>query len=261
MQNIKILNNPTADSPFLVIYKPENLPSAPLNQDDENNALFEAIKLYPQIKNIKGKKEIEYGLLHRLDTVTRGLLLIALEQKFYDHIISEQHYNRFIKYYSAECAVQKNLPEGFPDFPFFQNYAKNASTQNAFSLTQDISAGQEFTVESYFRYYGPGNKEVRPVLKDAGGYALKKAGKLKLYKTDIKILEKNDEKLEVMCSIAQGFKHQVRAHLCWSGIPVAGDKIYNMSSRENEEFSEDFNFEACGFEFEYEGKKYFFGRK
>ena len=84
---------------------------------------------------------------------------------------------------------------------------------------------------------------------------LKKIGKLKLYKTNIKILKTTEENVEVICSITQGFKHQVRCHLAWCGLPIIGDKVYNPYATENEEFL----FEACGLEFEYNGKKYNFG--
>ena len=71
---------------FLVISKPAGLPSAPLHSLDEESALTKVVKNYPEILHINGKKSIEYGLLHRLDTVTEGLLLIALNQAFYDKI-------------------------------------------------------------------------------------------------------------------------------------------------------------------------------
>ena len=239
MEKIRIVSAPDNSKPFVVIYKPSGLASAPLSAQDKDNALFQVIELFPEIKNVHGKKEIEAGLLHRIDTATSGLLLIATEQEFYDKLLEEQNSNNFIKYYRAICAVLKNHGEGFPECGRFLK----------------IKEGEEFGVESYFRYFGKGNKEVRPVLQNASKTILKKIGKLKLYTTNIKILKTTEENVEVMCSITQGFKHQVRCHLAWCGLPIIGDKVYNPYATENEEFL----FEACGLEFEYKGKKYNFG--
>ena len=90
MDKIKIIFEPDKNKPFLVIYKPKNLPSAPLNENDKNNALSQAIQLFPEIQNVIGKKQIEYGLLHRLDTATDGLLLICTTQECYDFLFEQQ---------------------------------------------------------------------------------------------------------------------------------------------------------------------------
>ena len=58
--HIDIIKEPTPDKPYLVIYKPKGLPSAPLTADDKDNALAQACAMYPQIKSVCGKKAIEY---------------------------------------------------------------------------------------------------------------------------------------------------------------------------------------------------------
>ena len=88
--HIDIIKEPTPDKPYLVIYKPKGLPSAPLTTDDKDNALTQACAMYPQIKSVCGKKAIEYGLLHRLDTATDGLIVIAASQECYDFLQNEQ---------------------------------------------------------------------------------------------------------------------------------------------------------------------------
>ena len=238
MLNIKIITENKEELPFIVIYKPSGLPSAPLSKDDKNNALSMAMDLYPEIKNVKGKKEIEYGLLHRIDTMTKGLLLIALTQSFYDYMTEEQKEGRFIKYYRAECTKIDELLPGFSECPV--KYSPSI---------------KEYDLSSYFRYYGPGNKEVRPVHEDSNTFALKKIGKKVTYKTHVEIENISGDNVSVLCKISSGFKHQVRSHLCWLGLRIKGDNIYNPGS------NEDFMFEACGFEFEYKGKMYFFGKK
>ena len=56
MPEIKIIQKPKKNKPFLVIYKPKGLPSAPISENETETALSQAIRLYPDIKNVKGKK-------------------------------------------------------------------------------------------------------------------------------------------------------------------------------------------------------------
>lgn len=211
MLEIKIISEPSEEKPFLVIYKPSGLPSAPLAADDTDNAFSKAAELFPVLLQVHGKKEIEHGLLHRLDTVTEGLLIIAATQNFYDYLISQQSGNKFYKYYKAVCNIKKSDSDGFPEFPF--NYS--------------LAAGNRFSVESYFRPYGTKGSEVRPVLENSSKIALKKVGKLKLYNTEVSIIKADENQVEVECCITQGFRHQIRCHLAWCGLPIIGDEVYN----------------------------------
>lgn len=222
---------------FLVIHKPSGLPSAPLHSVEEDSALSQAIKMYPVIKNIKGRKDIEYGLLHRLDTVTSGLLLIALNQIFFDYMINLQQNNCFIKTYKAICNVDNCVKEGFPAFPY------------KIQLKKDFT----FTAESYFRAYGKGKKEVRPVIEQNNSYSNKKANFSKKYLTEIKIIEIKNETCVVECKISNGFRHQVRNHLAWANLPIIGDELYNKNN-----CSCEIQFWAVGLDFNYKGKDYSF---
>lgn len=230
MQKISIIHTPTNEKPFLVINKPKGLPSAPLSADDTNNAVAQAIELFPEIKNVTGKKQIEYGLLHRIDTQTDGLLLIATTQEFYDYMQKEQADGNFFKYYTAKC----------------ENLITNGN------LITNVSAGSQGTISSYFRPYGPGNKEVRSVTKDCGTAALKKIGSKKIYNTEYKILNADCGNSECMveCKISQGYRHQVRCHLAWIGLPIVGDIIYNKK-KVPENTQEPMKFSATKIEFEY----------
>lgn len=224
---------------FLVVSKPAGLPSAPLHSLDEESALTKVVKNYPEVLKINGKKSIEYGLLHRLDTVTEGLLLIALNQTFYDNMIIEQEKNLFIKTYYAECDIESDIEkkEGFPVFPFRLKPVPN------FSLS----------IESYFRAYGKGKKEVRPVINNDNSYGNKKANFNKKYVTNVKIINIKKDCCAVECKITQGFRHQVRNHLAWAGLPIKGDSLYNKNTRES-----NIKFYAVGLDFSYNGQDYSF---
>lgn len=226
MEKIKIIFEPTQKKPFLIINKPKGLPSAPLSKEDKNNALSQAIELFPEITNVTGRKEIEYGLLHRIDTQTDGILVIAVTQECYNFINNEQKEGRFVKYYKAECDILKNF-----------------------------NGKNEGKIESYFRPFGPNSREVRPVTDESGTAALKKIGKKKLYSTFYKILEKKGGKCKVECKISEGYRHQVRAHLSWIGLPITGDNLYNQLNKKNDSSENGtvsfMKFTASKIEFEY----------
>ena len=225
--HIDIIKEPTPDKPYLVIYKPKGLPSAPLTADDNENALTQACAMYPQIKSVCGKKAIEYGLLHRLDTATDGLMVIAASQECYDFLMTEQREGRFIKTYRAQCDIipdNADLLGGFPPVP-----------------------SSPSTVRSYFRPYGQGRKEVRPVTEESGKAALSKLGSKKLYTTKIEITRISDTRATALCEITEGYRHQVRCHLAWAGYPVVGDALYN-SDKKN---AENLLFSATKISFEY----------
>ena len=220
--NIEIIKAPTKEKPFLVIYKPKGLASAPLKEDDNENALAQAISLYPEICLVQGKKNIEYGLLHRLDTATDGLMVIATSQEAYDFLSNEQSQGRFIKYYSAECDIIPDNAELLTGFP-------PLSPKMIYDFKNQTS--QKILATSFFRPYGQGRKEVRPVTEESGKAALSKLGKEKKYTTEITINLLDSKKALAECCIKEGYRHQVRCHLAWLGFPVAGDSLYNASEK------------------------------
>ena len=122
-----------------------------------------------------GKKEIEGGMVHRVDTETTGLLLCARNQQFYDYIIQQQNIGNFRKYYTAYC-----------------NYESESEIE-----TKNIS--------TYFRPFGPKGSLVKPVSPKNMTMADKKKCGDKLYETEIKsveefdILEHNKNILKITC--------------------------------------------------------------
>lgn len=234
---IEIINSPDSLHPFLVLNKPAGLPSAPLHDGDESALTF-ALENFPQIKEISGKRSVEHGLVHRIDTETSGLVLVALSQEFYDFMQNEQNENRFEKWYRADVKSSLNLYEKIDGFPF--------PPLSKSEIQKKIAGNETISVESSFRKFGIGGKEVRPVSENSGKAARKKSGGT-VYKTEIAFL--SEEK--AVAHITKGFRHQVRCHLAWLGFPVVGDKIYNpLSSGKRESWGkEKMRFEAFKIKF------------
>lgn len=178
------------NSKILVVYKESGLPTAPLKNSTNDNLVFQVSKEYPEIMDVHGFQEWEGGVLHRLDTPTSGLVLFARTQDAFDYLSYQQKNDMFIKEYRANSNGAKEILPGFPPF-----------------------LGDSTSIISGFRNYGPKGASVRPVIAKEG---------LKVYKTEVIQV---DEKTFI-CTLTQGFRHQIRCHMAWAGYPLIGDERY-----------------------------------
>jgi len=181
---------------FAVVYKPPRMHSAPLPKGGGDTL----VDWYG-----------EGDLLHRLDFETHGLVLFAKNQPSLDFLLTQQEQGNFIKEYSAICQKFDTASASFPPPPF------TASPELAGTA-----------IESFFRPFGPGRKQVRPVIddnakkeiaKDNGGY----------YRTEIvNIIDKIADNGYYIFTVRlkRGFRHQIRCHLAWIGCPVVNDPVY-----------------------------------
>ncbi len=191
------------DDSVIVVNKASGLATVPLSFEDDKPTLLRAVGCeYPEVLEIRSKHNWEGGTLHRLDTLTSGLVLFARTQYAFDRLMVEQYNDRIIKTYLAKVHKAEKKEEGFEPFPY-----------------GDVISSP-LVINSYFRPYGPKGAMVRPVLNNILG--LKKVGKAVLYTTQTSLYEEN----VIECQLTKGFRHQVRAHLAWSGYPLDGDELY-----------------------------------
>jgi len=201
---------------FAVVYKPPRMHSVPLKNSGGDTLLEWYAAVFPPVMELSNR---EGGILHRLDFETQGLVLFAKNQQSLDYLLKLQDEGNFIKEYCAICHKNSALPSSFPASPF------------NFSLTE-FSGQTSFAVESFFRPFGPGRKQVRPVTdacgkkrkiahneiaKDRGGY----------YRTEIIDITKNGY-YTFTVRLKRGFRHQIRCHLAWIGCPVVNDPLYGQ---------------------------------
>jgi len=199
---------------FAVVFKPPRTHCAPLRQDGKENndetLLGWYAKIFPSIMELSGRKENEGGLLHRLDFETQGLVLFAKNQQTLENLLIQQKQGKLIKEYSAICQKSEPQPGAVPF---------------------EASPGLPLVIESYFRPYGPGRKQVRPVTKEKlKGKEIAKDGDT-YYKTEVIVVEKKqvdsrEELYSFTVRIRRGFRHQIRCHLAWIGFPVLNDPLY-----------------------------------
>lgn len=185
---------------WAIVFKPHGMPTAPLPGKEQGTLLLWFLSQRPEAAGVYGKKEIEHGLLHRLDTNTCGLVLIAKQQHAFDGLSMAQQAGRIKKTYHAFCSAENNI-----ELPGDGRYP--------------------FVITSQFRAYGPGRKEVRPLYPGMRGYK-KGAGS---YTTIIESATpfSDSQVLSVTCAIKRGYRHQIRAHLAHIGYPIIGDSLYN----------------------------------
>jgi 23S rRNA pseudouridine1911/1915/1917 synthase len=198
-------------SSCLVLYKPPKMHTAPLRAGKGNTLLDWAACRFPEIQKIKGRKEIEGGLVHRLDYETQGLVLCARTEEAFQMLALEQQSGNIVKEYDAVChssSCQNQL--GFPPLPAEYSLIQNGSVmENA------------FCIESAFRSFGKGRSEVRPVLQKDTRHKTSA-----LYRTEILLHENDGTKLFLRIRIRKGFRHQIRCHLAWLGLPILNDSLY-----------------------------------
>jgi 23S rRNA pseudouridine1911/1915/1917 synthase len=195
---------------FAVVYKPPRMHCAPLKTGGGDTLHDWYAAVFLPVMELSGRKEGEGGLLHRLDFETQGLVLFAKTQKSLDHLLKQQDEGKFVKEYNAHCS----LLTAHCSF----------SSPPPFNVAKDGFPPTPFVIESFFRAYGPGRKQVRPVTDAA--YKHRKIGDC--YRTEVVSVSADDNGLSVTARLCRGFRHQIRCHLAWIGCPVLNDPLYGL---------------------------------
>lgn len=180
------------DEHVLVIEKPAHVPTQPgkgHQTDTLLNALF--AQFGQQLQNL-GKSR-DFGLLHRLDKETSGLLIVGLRTAAYD-ALREQFMSREIKkYYWAVCDGVPKKPSGVIKLPIAEG------------------KGSE----------GKGPKKLAHISRVSPGMG---GGKIAI--TAYRVLEQSDSATMIEARPITGRLHQIRVHLEAIGCPILGDTFY-----------------------------------
>ena len=184
----------------LVVYKPPGMHTAPLRKEEVGTLLAWAASLFPEVLHIRGRKENEGGLLHRLDYETQGLVLIARTEAALAVLAAQQEKNLFIKEYDAVCETPRSAEaENMAGFPQFTGDSPTEGT----------------CIVSAFRPFGKGRKAVRPIPDGKS-----------LYRTEILSRVEDGGRHFFRLRIRKGFRHQIRCHLAWVKYPLLNDSLY-----------------------------------
>lgn len=172
----------------IVVEKPAGQPTAPLRPGELGTLANAVIARYPKTLGV-GHQPREPGLVHRLDTQTSGLVIVALTARAFTTLSRALGTERLTKRYLA--IVEGDLAqEGSIDWPLAPDPTRKGRV-----------AAYPTPPRGYFREAT----------------------------TRYRVLEERGPKKLVELEVARAFRHQVRAHLAALGAPLVGDKLYGGS--------------------------------
>jgi 23S rRNA pseudouridine1911/1915/1917 synthase len=187
MEEIKIIYE---DNDVLVVDKPADIVVFPEGQTESGTLIENLTEKYPELKNVG--EAPRYGVVHRLDKDTSGVLLVAK---------------------SAEALL------------FLQKQFKNREVEKKYvCLVEGVMENGSGTIETLIarakgdprkqRVYSPVNapKSAREAI------------------TEYKVLEKFKDYTLLEVEIKTGRRHQIRCHFSYLKHPIAGDKLYGFKN-------------------------------
>ncbi|HUX40702.1 MAG TPA: pseudouridine synthase [Rectinemataceae bacterium] len=171
------------------------------------------------------------GLLHRLDFETAGLVLFARNPRALRSLRLAQANDAIEKTYRLLCSPSggglagstplRGRPAGLEEDEW-------AACLAGGKLAETISAA---TIESRFRPYGPRGARVACLEPDFDESDKARRGSPdRTYVTRIRVASLEAEGLGAIVSLTRGFRHQIRAHFAWIGLPLFGDGIYGREA-------------------------------
>jgi len=186
------------DKDILVVDKPAgiivfNEQGAANNK--QKSLIDELIKEKPELAEVGLPPR--YGIVHRLDKDTSGVLLIAKSNEALK-FLQKQFINRAVekKYI---CLVEGNIKENYGRIETLIGRAPgDKRKQRAYSLSET----------------GPGRREAI---------------------TEYKVLERYDGYTLLEAQIKTGRRHQIRSHFSYLQHPIAGDKLYGFKNSKSPE--------------------------
>lgn len=175
------------DEHLLVVNKRARLVTAPGIGHEDDTLLNGLIAHYPKNLTPLGEKR-DWGLVHRLDRGTSGLLLVALTADAYDGLRAKFETRDIRKFYWAVCRTAPNKPSGVIKRP----------------IIEEVKRVSKYTQTKTARIGNSGKAAVTAyrVLQSSTGGALLEARPI------------------------TGRLHQVRVHFDSIGSTVLGDEFY-----------------------------------
>ncbi len=211
-RNVLVVDKPAGIAVFQEIVNPNTLITDGrrlLKSDVKNKTLIDLLlQQYPELKNVG--KSPRYGIVHRLDKDTSGILLVAknneslifLQKQFKNRAVEKKYTALVVGLIKDDSGTIETLIGRAP---------KDKRKQKAY-LPQDSNeqnlpaqAGKRLAITNYEvvgRYESPPLPRLRRVNK--------------VYYTLLKV------------QIKTGRKHQIRCHLSYIHHPIAGDKMYGF---------------------------------
>ncbi len=173
----------------LVVDKPAGIPTAPLRANERGTLVNALVGHYPELAGV-GYGPREPGVLHRLDTGTSGLVIVARNAKAFTALRAALLDGRIEKKYVLVCTSEGLADEGTIAHPL-ANHPKDQRRVLACVHPRDVMR-----------------------------YAPRQAS------TQYRVLQRGDRYALVEATVARALRHQIRVHFASIGHPLVGDELY-----------------------------------
>jgi 23S rRNA pseudouridine1911/1915/1917 synthase len=173
----------------LVVDKPAGQPTAPIRAGETGTLANALVGHYPELAGV-GYSPREPGIVHRLDTETSGLVVVARGARAFEVLRDALRDEKIEKEYMLVCPSEGLPDRGSVEYPI-ANHPKDKKRVYPCIHPRDVMR------------YAPRPATTRyEVVRRAGAWAV------------------------VRAEAARAVRHQLRAHFAAIGHPLAGDTLY-----------------------------------
>jgi 23S rRNA pseudouridine1911/1915/1917 synthase len=176
-------------SAIVVVDKPAGQPTAPLRPGEKGALANALVARYPELAGI-GYSPREPGLLHRLDTDTSGLVVVARSTSAFERLKGALKDGQITKHYLLLCEGDGLADDGTIAFPI-ASHPKDQRRVLACVHPRDVMRNAPRPASTAFH-----------------------------------VLERGPRWALVEVQVSRALRHQIRAHFAAIDHPLAGDVLY-----------------------------------
>lgn len=178
---------------YLIVNKPAGLLVHPTMATEPYSLVAWLIEKYPELKGV-GESEYRPGIVHRIDKLASGILVVARNQKTFEHLKSQFKKREVEKKYSVLVHGRLETDHDEINFP--------------------IDRGHD------------GKMVSRPIIEEVNLQNVNKIQPGKEARTEFWVKEEFYHYTYLDVQIHSGRTHQIRVHMHAYGHPVVGDQLY-----------------------------------
>jgi 23S rRNA pseudouridine1911/1915/1917 synthase len=195
----------------VVVHKPAHLPSAPLRGGEKGTLANAIVARYPETASV-GADPREPGLVHRLDTDTSGLVIVARTKAAYE-------------------SLREALRDGLVDKRYLALVAPGSGSGRAASVAASGEFAERGTIEFPIAPHPKDKRRVFACVHARDVHRLKPRDARTDYRIVRRFTTEDDEpRALVEATASRALRHQIRVHLASIGAPLVGDGLYGGPS-------------------------------
>ncbi|MCB0271542.1 MAG: RluA family pseudouridine synthase [Bdellovibrionales bacterium] len=183
---------------YLIIDKPAGLPTHPNDFEDRNCVANHFIGIYPDSIQV-GEDPLRPGIVHRLDSDTSGLLILAKSQEAFSYFRQQFNERKIDKTYHA--------------------------------LTLGELRFDEYDIQTPLAHHHQNPRKMVAVTSDKVAYR----STIREAQTLVFVKKRFQHTTYIEVKTKTGRMHQVRVHLASIGFPLVGDKLYQDQKQRNKD--------------------------